>query len=453
MTDRHARIGADLTDRWPEHRIAPSLGRIQALVDLLGHPERSCPVIQITGTNGKGSTAIIIDALLRACGLRTGRFSSPHLVDITERICIDGGQVDADRFDDAWEEIAFYVAMVDGQRIDGVQMTFFEVITGMAYAIFADAPVDVMIMEVGLGGTWDATSVAEPVVSVICPIDFDHMSILGHSIEQIAGEKAGIIKTGSVAVIADQRPDAERVLVERCLQVGATIRQEGRDFMLLDRRPAVGGQVIRLEAGSGPVGELFLPLFGRHMANNAVLAVAAVEALLGRGLAPDVLAHGLDAVRAPARLEVVHTEPTIIVDTCHNPHGARATMEAVDEAFEVRPLIAVVAMMADKDVEAVLTILESRVDQVICTRVSSTSRAMVVDELAELAEDVFGSERVHRAETVPEAIALAVRLAEDAGPDAGVLVAGSVYLAGEVKALLASRVEDADLGDDWPGFN
>ena len=260
----HARTVAELQSRWPENRVAPSLGRIRALCDLLGSPERSCPVIQVAGTNGKGSTAIIIDSLLRALGLRTGRYSSPHLVDLTERISIDGEPIATDRFDELVAEVRPFIDMVDQRAIDGVAMTFFEVMTALAYAAFAEAPVDVAIVEVGLGGTWDATNIADAEVAVICPIDLDHTHILGDTVGEIAAEKAGIIKPGSQAVLAAQHPAAGAALLARCAEVGAQVFREGIEFGLIDRTPAVGGQVIRLDTAEGPLGDLVLPLRRPH---------------------------------------------------------------------------------------------------------------------------------------------------------------------------------------------
>lgn len=439
----HEQIVNELVGRWPEHRIAPSLGRIQALCDLLGSPEKSAPVIQVAGTNGKGSTAIMVDALLRSDGLRTGRFSSPHLEDLTERICIDGEPISHQRFDELWADIKPYVEMVDAQQIDGVKMTFFEVMTGLAYAAFADAPVDVMVIEVGLGGTWDATSVCEPKVSVVCPIDLDHTHILGDTIRDIALEKAGIIKQGSTAVIAAQQPEAAEVLMERCTDVGARMVLEGVDFALLERQRAVGGQLLRLQGAEGPVGDVFLPVHGQHMAHNAALAMAAVEALLGgRALGAEVVLDGFAAVEAPARLELVRTTPAVVVDTCHNPHGARATIDALAENFDLQPTIGVVAMMGDKDVDHVLEIFAEQMDTVIVTRVASTDRGLDVDALAEKAEEAFGANQVLRAPSVADALEQAIALA-DQTLGAGVVVAGSVILAGEARALLV-RHRDTD---------
>ncbi|MGA4669568.1 bifunctional folylpolyglutamate synthase/dihydrofolate synthase [Propionibacteriaceae bacterium Y1923] len=433
----HEEITAQLVSRWPENRVAPSLGRIQALCDLLGNPERSAPVIHLTGTNGKGSTAAMIDALLRSQGLRPGRVSSPHLVDITERICIDGEPVSDEVFDEAWEQIEPLVAMVDEQLIDGVAMTFFEVMIGLSFAIFADAPVDVMILEVGMGGTWDATNVADAQVAVITPIALDHTHLLGRTIAEIAAEKAGIIKPGATAVIAAQDPEAAAVLMARVAEVGALPVLEGPGFGVLERQRAVGGQLLRLQTGAGPVGDIHLPLHGEHMADNAALAVAAVEALMGgTALTPEVIVDGLAAVQAPARLELIRRSPAIVLDTAHNPHGVRATLAGAAEAYGFSPMIGVVAMMRDKAVDEVLGLLAEVLDQVVVTKVASTDRGVPVDDLEDLAQGVFGAQRVERADTMAAALDRAATLADQAGPSAGVLVVGSVIAAGEARAIL-----------------
>ncbi|HJE51703.1 MAG TPA: bifunctional folylpolyglutamate synthase/dihydrofolate synthase [Tessaracoccus flavescens] len=433
----HAELTAELTSRWPEHRVAPSLDRISALMELLGDPQHAYPVIQVAGTNGKGSTAIMIETLLRSAGLRTGRFASPHLSDVRERISIDGEPISEERFDEVWRDIAPYVEMVDEQRHDGVAMTFFEVITGMAYAAFADAPVDVAVMEVGLGGRWDATSVASPSVSVVAPVGLDHTHILGATLTEIAAEKAGIIKQGSTAVLAGQQPEAAKVLLERAVEVGSPIKVEGPDFGLLERQLAVGGQLLRIDTKGGPVGDVFLPLFGEHMARNAALAVAAVEAFLGsQPLNPEIITEAMAAVEAPARLEQVKSSPSIIIDTAHNAAAARVTIDAVAESYSFEPLIGVVAMMQDKAAEEVLEIFAEQMDQVVITQVSSSPRARSVDDLAAVAETVWSTHQVHRAATMAEALDLAVMLADTASAHSGVLVAGSVIAAGEARDLL-----------------
>lgn len=440
MAIDHLALVAELTSRWPEHRVAPSTARVEALLDLLGAPQRAMPVILIAGTNGKGSTAIMIDALVRSAGMRTGRFSSPHLVSLTERICIDGEPISNERFDELYQELAPYIQLIDDRQIDGVAMTFFEVMTAMAYAAFADAPVEVAIVEVGLGGTWDATNVVDPAVAVICPIDFDHTHLLGDTLTDIATEKAGIIKVGSRPVLASQSPEAGQVLLARAAEVGAVPALEGVDFGLLGRELAVGGQLIRIETGDGPVGDLYLPLFGEHMARNAALAAAAVEALYGKALTPEVLADGFAAVEAPARLELVRRSPAIVIDTAHNPHGVRATMAGLKESFDFQHIVAVIAMMADKDIAQVLSIIAEDVEEVVVTTVASTDRGIGIDELREVAEENFA--QVHEAPSISAAIDLATGLADAAGTHSGVLVIGSVIAAGEARALLAKDEQE-----------
>lgn len=441
----HSDIVAELIGRWPEHRIAPGLGRVTALLDLMGNPQSSAPVVQIAGTNGKGSTAIMVDAVLRSTGLRTGRFTSPHLIDVTERICIDGRPLDSDRFDDLWESVRPLVRMVDEQRIDGVPMTFFEVITCLAFAAFADAPVDAIVVEVGLGGTWDATNVADADVAVVCPIDLDHRHILGDTISDIAAEKAGIIKPGAAAVLAGQQPQAAQVLLARCADMGVAALREGIDFGVLDRVPAVGGQMIRIQASGGPVGDLFVPVYGAHMASNAAMAVAAAETLLGgRALSQEVLAEGLGDVRAPARLELVRSSPSVVIDTAHNPHGVQATLNGLEEAFGFTPTIGVLAMMRDKDAAEVVSALDAAVGMVVVTGIRGVDRAFPAEELASIARGILGEDRVVVADFMDEAVSWAVELADNAGPTAGVLILGSVIAAGQARALLVAPGDEPD---------
>jgi dihydrofolate synthase/folylpolyglutamate synthase len=428
------------------------------LTELMGDPQRAYPVIHLTGTNGKGSTAAMIESLLRADGLRTGRFTSPHLTNVTERITIDGEPISDERFDETWREIQPYVDLVDARQIDGVAMTFFEIITGMAFAAFADAPVDVAILEVGLGGTWDATNVADAEVAVITPIDLDHTHLLGDTIAEIAREKAGIIKPGTHAILAGQPLEAAEVLLERCAEVGALPQREGIDFALIDRQVAVGGQLIRLNAAEGPVDDIFLPLHGAHQAANAALALAAVEAFLGlKALHPDVARDGFASVKFPGRMEVVRRSPTVVLDAAHNPHGARAAVAAITEAFSFTPLIGVVAVMSDKDARGVLEAYEEIMNQIVVTQVASTSRGTPAAELGELAAEIFGADRVRVVPRLDDALEAAVGMAEAEGVGApGVLVTGSVVAVGEARTLLVSDTQPpvrddqgADPDDDW----
>jgi dihydrofolate synthase / folylpolyglutamate synthase len=453
----HTEIVAALTSRWPEHRPAPSLGRIRALTELLGDPQRVYPVIHLTGTNGKGSTAAMIESLLRADGLRTGRFTSPHVTSVTERIAIDGEPIGDERFDDVWREIEPYVALIDQRQIDGVSMTFFEIITAMAYAAFADAPVDVAIVEVGLGGAWDATSVADGDVAVVTPIDLDHTHLLGRTITEIAREKAGIIKPGAHAILAGQSLEAAQVLLARCAEVGALPQREGIDFGVIDRQLAVAGQLIRLSAADGPVDDIFLPLYGAHQAANAAQALAATEAFLGlKALHPDMVRQGFAQVRSPGRLELVRRSPSVVLDAAHNPHGARAAAAAITEAFAFAPLIGVVAVMADKDARGILEVFEEIMNQVVITQVASTSRGMPAEVLGELAEEIFGAPRVTVVPRLDDAIERAVALAEaDGVGSSGVLISGSVIAISEARTLLVKdepvtvHAANKNFNDEW----
>jgi folylpolyglutamate synthase/dihydrofolate synthase len=460
-----AEVEREIAERRPEHAIDPTLDRIADLANLLGDPQRAYPVIHITGTNGKTSTARMIDALMRARGLRTGLFTSPHLSSMRERISLDGQPLDAQRFVDLYDEIVPYVAMVDGRH--EVPMSFFEVLTAMAFAAFADAPVDVAIVEVGMGGTWDSTNIADGTVAVVTPVSLDHTRYLGSTVEEIAEDKGGIIKPGAVAVLAQQSVPAAEVLLRRAAEVGATVAREGLEFGVLDRDLAVGGQRLELRGLRGDYHEIFLPLFGGHQAGNAAVALAAVEAFAGAGddsvagAAPipfdqTWVRDAFASVTSPGRLEVVRRSPVIIVDAAHNPAGMAAATEAVTEAFTFTRLVGVLAVAADKDVPPMLDQLEPVVSDLIVTR-NSSPRSMEVAKLADLSEAVFGPDRVHAASRLDQAIEEAVTLADEAeaagsGSDAlmpgtaGVLIVGSVITAGDARALLLPPGQADELG-------
>jgi dihydrofolate synthase/folylpolyglutamate synthase len=429
-----------LATRWPESRIEPSLERVRDLVDLLGNPQNSYPVVHISGTNGKTSTARMVDELLRELGLRTGRFTSPHLESITERICLDGEPVDADHFAAAYAEIAPYLDLVD--RRHEIRLSFFEVLVAMAYSAFADAPVDAAVVEVGLGGSWDATNVVDGRVAVVTPVAVDHREYLGDTVEEIAGEKAGIIKRGAVAVLAHQPEAAAEVLLRRAAELGATIAREGLEFGVRTREVAVGGQLLGLEGLAGSYDEVFLPVHGAHQAQNAACAVAAVEAFLGGGrdaLDADAVRAAFARVGSPGRLEVFRRGSTVLVDAAHNPAGAHALAMAVTEEFTFGSLVGVVAALRDKDVLGILEELEPVIDLVVATE-NSSPRAMRLEDMVGLALQVFGEDRVYQAATMPEAIDVAVGLAEREAPlgGGGVLVTGSVVTAGDARMLLGS---------------
>jgi dihydrofolate synthase/folylpolyglutamate synthase len=444
MTPTYAEVERALLGRWPETRLEPSLDRIAAICRLLGDPQLAYPVIHLTGTNGKTSTSRMIDALLRALDLRTGRFTSPHLQSMTERISLDGVPLTEAQFVDAFADVAAYAQIVD----DSSQhpLSYFETMVAMAFAAFADAPVDVAVVEVGMGGSWDATNVADGQVAVITPIGVDHASYLGDRPEIIAVEKAGIIKPGSHTVLAEQSQEVMDVLMRRVLDVGSIALREGVEFGVNHRVTALGGQQISLQGLSGSYDEIFLPLHGAHQAHNAAYALAAVEAFTGsKQLDADLVRAAFSQVTSPGRLEVVRRSPTVLLDAAHNPHGAQATIEAVQDAFSFSPLIGVVGVMADKDVEEMLRIFEPVMAEIICTQ-NSTDRAMPADELAEIAADIFGEERVSTSLRLDDALERAVAMADggDGGDDAigsgGVLVTGSVVTVGEARVLLGGTV-------------
>jgi dihydrofolate synthase/folylpolyglutamate synthase len=421
-------------------RMVFDLSRIGMLLDLLGTPQRAYPAIHITGTNGKTSTARMIDSLLRAHGLRTGRYTSPHLETVRERIAIDGEPVDEERFVELYREVQPVAELADTKI--GERLTYFDMTTTMALAAFADAPVDVAVIEVGMGGADDSTNVLHAGTCVITPIGLDHTEWLGDTLADIATHKAGIIHSGATLVMAAQEEEAAEPILERCAEVGATVAREGSEFGVLGRSLAVGGQVLTLQGLGGVYEDVFLPLHGAHQAQNAAVALAAVEAFLGAGtsrvLDPETVRAGLAGASSPGRLERVRTAPTILLDAAHNPHGMAATVAALTEEFDFRRLVAVVAMLADKDVEGTLELLEPVVDAVVVSR-SSSPRAMAPRRLAEIAVEVFGEDRVTVEPELPDAIAAAVGLAEtgmDAGiSGVGVLVTGSVVTVADARKL------------------
>jgi dihydrofolate synthase/folylpolyglutamate synthase len=438
-------VEREILARRPEHAIVPTLDRITALATLLGDPQRACPVIHVTGTNGKTSTARMTETLLRARGLRTGLYTSPHLTSMRERICIDGEPLTAEEFVAAYDDVAPYAALVDAEQ--PVRLSFFELLTGMAFAAFADAPVDVAVIEVGLGGTWDATNIADGTVAVVTPVAIDHTAYLGDTVESIATEKAGIIKPGAVAVLARQPRAAAQVLARRAAEVSVPVRAEGTDFAVTERELAVGGQRLEISGLAGRYPDLLLPLFGEHQAQNAACALAAVEAFSGAGeLNADLVRQAFAAMTAPGRLEVVRRSPVMIIDAAHNPAGTAACLAAVTEAFGFGTLIGVLAVSADKDVPGILEEMEPVVDSLVVTR-NSAARSMEPDELEAFAVDVFGPERVVSARGLDDAIDAAAALADEAEPDpglpglaggAGILITGSTTTAGEARLLLGA---------------
>jgi len=441
-----------LDQRWGETKIEPSLTRITALMELLGSPQRGYPSIHVAGTNGKTSVVRMIDALLTALHQRTGRITSPHLQSAVERIAIDGKPISPAKYVETYAEVEPFVQMVDAssQADGGPAMSKFEVLTAMAFAAFADAPIEVAIVEVGLGGRWDATNVLDAPVAVITPIGIDHVDYLGKDIAEIAEEKAGIIHrstdelTDTVAVIGQQVPEAMEVLLRQSVRADAAVARENSEFAVRNRQLAIGGQLLELQGLGGVYSEIFLPLHGEHQAHNAVLALAAVEAFFGAGaerqLDVDAVRAGFAAVRSPGRLERMRSSPTVFVDAAHNPAGAAALAQALTDEFDFRFLVGVVSVLADKDVDGILAPLEPVFDRIVVTH-NGSPRALDVDTLTAAALRYFGDERVVTTETLGDAIDTATALVDEYGSDGeiasgtGIVITGSVVTAGAARSL------------------
>ena len=445
-----------LDQRWPETKLEPSTARISALLELLGSPQRAYPSIHVAGTNGKTSVVRLIDALLVALHRRTGRTTSPHLQSAVERIAIDGMPISPARYVEVYREIEPFVELVDRQSeaAGGPKMSKFEVLTAMAFAAFADAPVDVAVVEVGMGGRWDATNVINAPVAVITPIGIDHADYLGDTIAEIAAEKAGIITRAeddlvpvdTVAVIGQQAPEAMEVLLAQTVRSDAAVAREDSEFAVLRRETAIGGQLLELQGLGGVYSDVFLPLHGEHQAHNAVVALAAVEAFFGAGadrqLDVDAVRAGFAAAASPGRMERMRSAPTVFIDAAHNPAGAAALTATLEQEFDFRYLVGVVSVMSDKDVDGILSALEPAFDMLVVTH-NGSPRALDVEALALRAEERFGPERVVTAATLPDAIETATTLVEQegAGDDevgfsgAGIVITGSVVTAGAARTL------------------
>ena len=448
--DDQARIDAiekALLARWPENRIAPTLERISALVDMLGSPQLTYPTIHIGGTNGKTTTSRMVDALLFEMGLRTGRFTSPHLESYLERICINGQPIDAKELIFSFNDISPYLDLMD-TKFDN-PISFFEAITALAFAAFAEHPIDVGVIEVGMGGQWDATNVVDADVSVIMPIGLDHMEYLGNTIAEIATTKAGIIKEQGFVVLAQQEPEAAVELLRRAAEVGADVAREGLEYSIDSRAIAVGGQLISITGLRGHYDEIFLPLHGKHQASNAAAALIAVEAFFGeQDLDIDAVRAGFANVTSPGRCEIIHRDPTIILDAAHNPHGAKAIAETIQSEFTFDDVTGIVALMADKDALGILQALEPVMNQVIVTT-NSAARSMSVGDLEGLATQVFGADRVFAQPSLADAIDKAIKdsvrpLSEES---LAILITGSVVTVGEARTAVRKRYAKASIED------
>ncbi|MBK0421331.1 bifunctional folylpolyglutamate synthase/dihydrofolate synthase [Leucobacter sp. CSA2] len=424
----------ELLERVGEANPRPRIEPVRRLAELAGSPQLSFPVIQVAGTNGKTSTSRAIESLLRAYGLRTGLFTSPHLVDFSERFQIDGEPISGEALASAWDELRAPLAVADAELAESGQgpITFFEALAVLAFSAFADAPVEVGVIEVGMGGEWDATNIVDAQVAVFTPIGLDHTEFLGPDIASIARTKAGIVKDGATVVTADQDPDALAEIEAAAAEHGATLVVQGRDFRLVEDRLAVGGRQIDVVGLSGRAyPPAYVPLFGSHQAQNAALAIAAVEAFFGadRPLPGEVLDEGLGQLTSPGRLQLIGTDPIVYVDAAHNPHGAAALVRAVEESFQFEELALVVGILGEKDAAGVLAALAPIAHRVTLTRVDSPRSADPSDLLSVAAESIPDTP-IEIADSLPEALDEARAWAARAEGRA-VLVAGSVVLAGE----------------------
>jgi dihydrofolate synthase/folylpolyglutamate synthase len=449
--DDQARIDAiekALLARWPENRIAPTLERISALVDMLGSPQLTYPTIHIGGTNGKTTTSRMVDSLLFEMGLRTGRFTSPHLESYLERICINGQPIDAKEMIFSFNDISPYLDLMD-TKFDN-PISFFEAITALAFAAFAEHPIDVGVIEVGMGGQWDATNVVDADVSVIMPIGLDHMEYLGNTIAEIATTKAGIIKEQGFVVLAQQEPEAAVELLRRAAEVGADVAREGLEYSIDSRAIAVGGQLISITGLRGHYDDIFLPLHGKHQASNAAAALIAVEAFFGeQDLDIDAVRAGFANVTSPGRCEIIHRDPTIILDAAHNPHGAKAIAETIQNEFTFDDVTGIVALMADKDALGILQALEPIMNQIIVTT-NSAARSMPVSDLEALATQVFGSDRVFAQLTLADAIEKAIKdsVRPLSDESLAILITGSVVTVGEARTAVRKKHAKASIEED-----
>ena len=430
-------IAAALNKRWPENKIEPSLDRILALVDALGSPHLTYPTIHIAGTNGKTSTARMIDQLLANLGYRVGRYTSPHLESFTERISIKGEPISDLEMIKTYEDIHLYLDLIDSRQSHPI--SYFEALTAMAFVAFAEHPVDIAVIEAGMGGQWDATNVISSQVSVMTPIGLDHMEYLGNTLEAIAQTKAGIFKPESNVVLAAQSAQVAKVLLAQVAKVSAQPFRQGVEFSLKNRALAVGGQLLSIQGVYGDYDEIFLPLYGDHQGNNAAVALAAVEVFAGVKLDTELVQDAFSKVSSPGRCEIVYKDPTVIIDAAHNPHGVSAIANTLNTEFDFELVVGVVAVLADKDVAGILKNLSATLDYLVITENGST-RAMNKDELAKIASQYFKAEQVEIIGDMNSAITYAIEkvaLFNQVNDGvAAVVITGSVATAGMARSII-----------------
>ena len=430
-------IAAALNKRWPENQIEPSLDRILALVDALGSPHLTYPTIHIAGTNGKTSTARMIDQLLANLGYRVGRYTSPHLESFTERISIKGEPISDLEMIKTYEDIHLYLDLIDSRQPHPI--SYFEALTAMAFVAFAEHPVDIAVIEAGMGGQWDATNVISSQVSVMTPIGLDHMEYLGNTVEAIAQTKAGIFKPESNVVLAAQSAQVAKVLLAQVAKVSAQPFRQGVEFSLKNRALAVGGQLLSIQGVHGDYDEIFLPLYGDHQGNNAAVALAAVEVFTGVKLDTELVQDAFSKVSSPGRCEIVYKDPTVIIDAAHNPHGVSAIANTLNTEFDFELVVGVVAVLADKDVAGILKNLATTLNYLVITE-NGSNRAMNKDELAKIASQYFKAEQVEIIGDMNSAITYAIEkvaLFNQVNDGvAAVVITGSVATAGMARSII-----------------
>ena len=427
----------ELMKRVPENKIRPRLEPTRRAVELLGDPQRSYRVIHITGTNGKTSTTRFIERILREHGLRTGRFTSPHLLKFTERMAIDGEPVSDEVLYGVYVDIEPILVMVDQELAaqSEAPLTFFEALSVLGFAVFADAPVDVLVLEVGMGGAWDSTNVADGDVAVFTPVGLDHMDRLGNTISEITETKSGIIKQGALVVTADQTPDALKVLQRVSSEKAEGIFQLGRDFSVDSHQATSTGQRVQVSGLAGKYGPFEAPVFGIHQSANLAVAIAAVEAFLGGGqipIADDVLRSAVADLSSPGRLQLVRTEPALLLDGAHNPAGAKTLAVSLKSEFSEKPLVGLVAVLSDKDVAGVFSELAGCFEKLVVTE-SSSNRSLEIADLEKLAIEHSGT-KTEAVVGARSALERARMIAREI--DGMVVVTGSISLVGDVLQIL-----------------
>ena len=427
----------ELMKRVPENKIRPRLEPTRRAVELLGDPQRSYRVIHITGTNGKTSTTRFIERILREHGLRTGRFTSPHLLKFTERMAIDGEPVSDEVLYGVYVDIEPILEMVDQELAaqSEAPLTFFEALSVLGFAVFADAPVDVLVLEVGMGGAWDSTNVADGDVAVFTPIGLDHMDRLGNTISEIAETKSGIIKPGSLVVSSNQTADALQVLKRVSGEKAEGHFLLGEDFSVEFHEATSTGQRVMISGLAGRYGPYEAPVFGIHQSTNLAVAIAAVEAFLGGGQVPiadDVLRSAVADLSSPGRLQLVRTDPAILLDGAHNPAGAKTLATSLMSEFSEKPLVGLLAVLSDKDVAGVVSELSGCFQNVVATS-SSSNRSLDAKALEAIAKDHSGA----TTESAPNVISGLERARSIAREiDGRVVVTGSISLVGDVLQIL-----------------